>query len=177
VNRCRAAVVQVMSAKGSDNSLFRSSGGGDSGIRLDTGARTKSLALIYGLRSQGKSMRARRVAWESQRSFTDEMQGLLGAIRPPKILLWIAFREPPSGVSGYRTFFQKVSPQFVTRRVLSRIEPFADRFVEVVSTAGVPQIFRDEDGKTLRKNPYYPSPEMHRLAADRLAPVLEELIG
>src|ERR1700721_1759052 len=45
VNRCRVAVIQVMSAKGSDNSLFQSEKGGAKGLRQATGTVTRATTI------------------------------------------------------------------------------------------------------------------------------------
>jgi hypothetical protein len=176
VNRCRLAVIQVMAAKGMDNSLFRSKTGGAKGVRLDTGEQVRSLTIIPDLLGQGRDREARKVAQESQSNYVEAMRSLMKAVTPPKILLWISFHEPP-GSDDYRDTLDAGFPQLVNSRLVNEIKPSADRFVEVVSRAGIPQDIRDYAGNLLRTNSYYPSPEMHRLAADQLTPVVKELIG
>jgi Domain of unknown function (DUF6473) len=177
VNRCRVAVVQVMSAKSSDNSLYRSRNGGGFGHRADTGEAVKSaLPIIEELRAHGRRREARRIVVESQRAYLDSMQKLLKALKLPKILFWFSVRHPPSSMLGVLRSVRWESPQMVNRAMLSQMSPLADRFISVVSSAGLPQVLRDDAGDIFKTNKYYPSPEMHRIAADRLAPVVSELI-
>src|SRR5579863_6721945 len=63
VNRCRVVVIQVMSGRASDNSLFRSEKGGGLGVRLDTETPTKSLPIpiVTDLIAQGRRREARRI--------------------------------------------------------------------------------------------------------------------
>jgi uncharacterized protein DUF6473 len=175
-NRCKLAVVQVMPARGSDNRMFRSKLGGGLGVRTDDKTPVKALELIDELIASGRGKEARELVEESRRNYERAMINLLEAVRIPKILLWFSFRQPPAGILGYRRTL-RVSPQFVTREMVGRIRRSADRYVAVASRAGIPQELRDRDGNPAGSNAYYPSPEMHRLAADRLVSVVGELIG
>jgi LPS sulfotransferase NodH len=68
--------------------------------------------------------------------------------------------------------------------VLEALRPHADAFVDCTSRAGIPQKLwpatKRIDGTILREgwlfNDYYPSPEIHREAADRLVPACQRLI-
>jgi hypothetical protein len=175
VNRCRVAVVQIMSARGSDNSLFRSSEGGRKGVRVDTGALTKSLPEE--LLDEGRDREANRVLRESQAAYVEAMRSLLDAIEPPTISLWISSREPVFANCADLEASKRGSPQLITAEMVSAVVPLTDRFVAVVSQAGIPNEIRDLEGSVARTNRYYPSPEMHRLAADELAPVVRDLIS
>ena len=174
VNRCRIAVIQVMSARGSDNSLFRSNKGGSIGVRMDTGTLTRS--LTKDLLAEGRHRDANHITRESQRAYVQGMGRLLEVVRPPKILLCISFRDPPLANEDYHQTLGR-SPQLVSGSMISEIVPSADRFVEVVSREGIPQAIRDRAGNTVGTNVYYPSPEMHLMAADQLTPVVGDLIG
>jgi hypothetical protein len=177
VNRCRVAVIQVMSARASDNSLFQSGKGGASGLRLDTGAPApKSLDIVTDLLAQGKRRKARQLVRESQNAYVQSMRMLFDAVKPPKILFWFAYRDPPYAVTGYRRTLE-IFPQLVTRGMVSQIRQSANRYVAVASRLGIPQAIRDEAGNLLAVNHYYPSPEMHQLAADQLTGVVSELLG
>jgi Domain of unknown function (DUF6473) len=176
VNSCRAAVVQVMAARTGDNRLFRSNVGGDSGVRQDTGEQTKSIPIIEELLAAGRRREARQLVHQSQESYVRSMVRLLDAIQVPTVLLWIAFRAPPPTVLSHRRTLHN-PPQLTTRGMVRRIRRAADHFEPVVSRIGVPEPLVDREGKPAGENGYYPSPEMHRLAADRLTPVLADLIG
>jgi uncharacterized protein DUF6473 len=175
-NRCRIAVVQVLPARGSNNSMFRSKRGGAIGTRLDSETPIRSPELIQELIDAGRDREVKKLVKESRRTYLHAMRSLLDSLRVPKILLWISFHEPPKAIEGYRRTLG-VSPQWVTREMVRRIRPLADRFVSVVSREGVPQPLRDREGNDAGTNGYYPSPEMHRLAADLLTPVVRELLG
>jgi hypothetical protein len=177
VNRCPVAVIQVMSARGIDNSLFRSTEGRVDGVRSDTGMPTESLHLINDLLAQGKSNEAHRLVRETQNAWVQKMGMLFEAVRCRTILLYISFREPPPEFIVNDEMVKKGFPQLISLKMVRDITPLADQFVSVVSRAGIPQVIRDEDGKIARTNEYYPSPEMHRLAADELTPVVKRLIG
>jgi Domain of unknown function (DUF6473) len=174
VNRCRVAVVQIMSARGCDNSLFRSDQGGARGVRLDKGTPTRSPAILQDLISRRRPLKARRIVRQTQQAYVHEMGSLLRAIRVPKVLLWISFRPLSPKKRGWQTL-NATSPQLVSDAMVSKIEPLADQFIAVVSRAGIPQVIHDEASNVVRTNWYYPSPEMHRLAADELTPVVGAL--
>lgn len=174
-NNCRAAVIQLMGARTADNRLFRSLQGGDTGTRTDTGEQTKAMAIINELVGAGRSGEARALALESQRAYVESTRRLLDAMHVPTVLLWFGNRRPPTKLLGFRRLLA-IPPQLTTREMVREIRPSADRYVEIVSQAGVPQPLHDFDGNPAGSNSYYPSPEMHQLAADRLTPVLRELV-
>jgi hypothetical protein len=108
----------------------------------------------------------------------------------PKILLWFSKRAPdlPKEFASYRGA-AGAFPQFVNREMIEEIKPFADHYVEVVSSRGVPNRlvnrFTGEPASILlgdRKEPrstdsYYPSPEMHEDVHAALLPVVRDLIA
>jgi hypothetical protein len=177
VNRCRVAVIQVMSARASDNSLFRSQGGGSSGIRLDTGARCPDpILIVKDLIAQDKRREAAKISRESQQAYVQSMKRLFDAIKPPKVLFWFSFRSPPPAIKGYRRMID-VFPHLVSRRMVNQIRQSADGYVEVVSRVGIPQVIRDDTGNEITVNRYYPSPEMNQLAADPLTQTLKGILS
>ncbi len=176
VNRCRVAVIQVMSARASDNSLFRSQNGGCFGVRVDTGTRTvNQMLIVKDLLAQGKHREARQISRESQQAYVQSMNRLFDAVKPPKVLFWFSYRKPPPAIKGYRRMID-VYPHLVNRRMVGQIRHSADGYVAVASRAGIPQVFRDDAGDEVRVNNYYPSPEMHQLAADPLTRALQDLL-
>ena len=176
VNRCRVAVIQVMSARNSENSLFQSHKGGASGVRVDSGTYTPNAMLIVtDLLAQGRRREAGQIARESQQAYVQSMKRLFDAVKPPKVLFWFSYRTPPPAIKGYRRMVD-VFPHMVSRRMLSQIRRSADGYVAVSSRVGIPQIIRDDAGKEIAVNKYYPSPEMHQLAADPLTRALQSLL-
>ena len=176
VNRCRVAVIQVMSARNSENSLFQSHKGGASGVRVDTGTYTPNAMLIVtDLLAQGRRREAGQIARESQQAYVQSMKRLFDAVKPPKVLFWFAFRKPPPAIKGYKRMLEGF-PHLVNHRMVSQIRHSADRYVAVASRVGIPQVLRDDAGDQITVNNYYPSPEMHRLAADPLTRTLQNLL-
>ena len=56
------------------------------------------------------------------------------------------------------------------------IRPFADAFMACSSQTGLPQPLQNSQGVTVSYNRYYPSPEMHQQAADRLVPTCKAML-
>jgi hypothetical protein len=176
-SRCPVAVVQVMSARGIDNSAFRSAQGRVGGVRTDTGAPTESVHVIDGLLARGDTDGARRLVRESQRAWVEKTLGLLGALDCRTVLLYVSFDEPPDDVVVDGRVVRKGFPQLVDADMVRSVTTSADRFVSVVSRAGIPQAVRDARGTIVRVNEYYPGPEIHGLVADALTPVVEDLLS
>ena len=176
VNRCPVAVIQVMSARGIDYGSFRSAEGRVGGVRTDTGLPAESLDVINGLLARGESHEAHRLIEESQRAWVEKMTRLFESVTCRTVLLYISFEEPPEEVVVNDTMVKKGFPQLVSLEMIRDIAPLADDFVSVVSHAGIPQVLRDVRGRIARVNEYYPSPEMHRLAAEGLTPAVKRLL-
>jgi hypothetical protein len=176
-NRCPVVVVQVMSARGIDNSSFRSAEGRVGGVRTDTGAPTESVHVIDALFARGDTDGARRLLRESQQAWVERTLGLLGALHRRTVLLYVSFDEPPDDVVVDGRVLRKGFPQLVDAAMVRSVAPSADRFVSVVSRAGIPHAVRDARGTIVRVNEYYPGPEIHELVADALTPVVEDLLG
>jgi hypothetical protein len=70
-----------------------------------------------------------------------------------------------------------VFPQLVNRSMVEQIKKYSDFYVECATNVGMPQIFVDSQGNFVRKNSYYPSPEMHQRAAELLYPVCESILN
>jgi hypothetical protein len=176
-NRCPVAVVQVMSARGIDNSAFHSAEGRVGGVRTGTGAPTESVHVIDALLARGDTDGARRLVRESQQAWVERTLGLLGALHCRTVLLYVSFDEPPDDVVVDGRVLRKGFPQLVDDAMVRSVASSADRFVSVVSRVGIPQAVRDARGTIVRVNEYYPSPELHVLVADALTPVVQDLLG
>ncbi len=139
--------------------------------------------------------RLRSVVAETQRNWLASYHRLFEAITVPTVLLWFATRRPEDHVVGYRSGGQLLGefPQLVTGDMVDDVRRSADRYVAVVTDEGLPQPLLsrfdgspvtvdpsndrpDLGGEVWSHNRYYPSPEMHRRAADAIAPVLAELL-
>ncbi len=132
-----------------------------------------------------------RLRAEIRLNYIEKMQQLMAAIRVPKILLYWSTRTPDyvSGTVHLGEFWGEF-PHFVNQAVIDELRPLADEYVEVVTKEGLPQPLRHKEtgepyevfpadrfpGVSRRDaNSYYPSPEMHRRAADALWPAARRL--
>lgn len=121
---------------------------------------------------------------EMQNAWIGRMQSLLNEIVVPKILFWFAEREPdqtpgrdaPPKAWGY--------PHFVDGAMIDSVRMMTDRYVECISSEGLPQdltqsgkpVLFQPTGRAITTNRALPSPEMHLLAADELRPAISRLL-
>ncbi len=114
-NRARLAVVQIMSGRSISNSVFQSSIGGRSGVRLSDGRPTTSNAVFYQLVS-GQDARGLNPAFlrdlveETRANYGAAMVQLLEKIRVPTVLLWFSVRSP-----DYQEVYPAVWPRQLNR--------------------------------------------------------------
>lgn len=179
VNRSRFAIVQVMSGRSASNSLFSSAGLG-SYVRLSDGKALGCDEAFDRLLRHHTVDYVRRIVAETRQAWLDSFKALLRAITVPKILCWFAMRPP-----RYREKYRSVAslfgdfPQLVNADMMNELRQYADHYVVCVSRRGLPQplidkrsgepvTVHDEWGGVWRQNGYYPSPEMHVDAANRL---------
>lgn len=211
LGQARAVVIQVMSARSEDNSLF-DSGGLEYLRRRSDGAWLAAAeawravldgdAYIPGVRNRplrwlarrAGRLRARGLVAETCRNWVASHIALAEALPAPKVLLWFATRSPrqPRSYRNLATLFGDF-PQLVDGRMLDGIRGRHERAVECVTSRGLPQplVSRftglpcrvdpaldrpDLGGEVWTHNRYYPSPQMHRDAADVIVPVLQELL-
>lgn len=182
LNRARAVVVQVFSARAVANSRFQPADIDNSFLKDKTaGQDAKSVFADHAYSALLKQLdkpSVRRIVAETRRNYLSQMQDLLSLIKPPKILFWFSVRDPDytESLDSAASLLGEY-PHFVNRDMLEQLKPFADEFVACVSRQGLPQkLLSRFDGsevgalKTDRpsENTYYPSPEMHRLAASAL---------
>jgi len=198
INRARFAVVQVMSGRSVSNSRFI--------VQENQGvlrkrevnqsspnpARFAEDAYIEFLK--GASMEdAVDLREEARMRYVSEMNRLLRRIKVPKILLYWSGRQAnySEGLNSIESYWGEY-PHFVNEAVLSLLREGADKYVEAVSKEGLPQLICDRATNeplelwsserfptvTLRHhNHYYPSPEMHGVAAAAIEDSARELLG
>lgn len=191
INRAAIVVVQVMSARSASNSLFHNKYHGAWGIRLTDGLQMSAADFFSDL-LQTQPDQARSVVRETRSNYVRDMVRLLSAISPPKILLWFATRAP-NYVERYQLPLDHLFgafPQLVNGVMIDQIIPYSDAYVECVTNAGLPQQLFDKTGRATRvlttvspgvtveitESSYYPSPEMHRAAADTLESICVRLL-
>lgn len=191
INRARFCIIQVQSARGSENSYFEARHGKNM-LR----PRGSKLPFVPGDTAFEKMIEhepaalVRAVVGEVRANWIREMIQLLAKIHVPKILLWFSKRTPEyrEGRDSYKAM-AGVFPQFVNRWMIDEVMGFADRYVEVVTSRGMPHILLDKstdqpievflgDAKVRQTvNTYYPSPEMHEDAFAQLLPALQSVIA
>lgn len=191
LNAARFVVLQVMSARSTDNSLF-DSGGLEYLTRRSDGQKLGAEPAYRELLEHPNKDFVRRVIAESRNDWVESYRDLMSLISPPKILLWFSKRTPTyeENHENVHSLFGEF-PQLVTDWMVEEIKPYATEYVECVSSRGLPQslighrtglpavIPGRADLKALwnGSNTYYPSPEMQTDAADALAPVCGRLCG
>jgi hypothetical protein len=165
VNAGRFAIVQIMSGRSEDNSLFET-GGRALVTRRSDGEQMEAGLAYRELVAKESVERIQALVAETRQNWLASFTSLLEAIKVPTILFWFSERAP-----DYEEIYSKRGedqlfgrfPQLVNRAMVEQIRPAADEYVECISARGLPHhVIRK------RYNRYYPSPEMHADAADAL---------
>jgi Domain of unknown function (DUF6473) len=185
VNRSAAVVVEVFSARGTATSRIESRDDASAFLRWagSGGDFTFADHFFRAAWRENPGPMAALVA-EIRRRYVEQMHSLLWRLKVPVVLMWLSQRAPEenadyAGPEGYELSF----PHLLDRATLVEIGQQRVATVEVVSQAGLPQALPEPDPAAPpgRRRPlvnrYYPSPEMHRIAADRLAPMLDRLLA
>lgn len=183
INRARFVIVQVMSGRSEDNSLFRSDGLEWLHRRSD-GVKLSAESAYQHLLEQHDHDFVRQVLHETRENWVKSFNRLLAAVTPPKVLFWFSQRSPGyvERLDSAHGLFGEF-PQLVNAAMVDAIKPHADAYVECVSTRGMPQLLRSRftgqpvsvdytrQGEAVNVdayNSYYPSPEMHIDATEAL---------
>jgi hypothetical protein len=173
------AVVQVMSGRSEDNRLF-SSGGREFLTRVADGAELGAEPAYAKLLETADVATVREILSETRSNWIESYQRLLASISCPTVLFWFSQRPPEyeERLSGVHELFGGF-PQLVNRAMVEAVRPFADSYVECITSRGMPQQLvnrftgesvtivgrADLGARRLVENTYYPSPEMHEDAA------------
>ena len=188
LNRAEAVVVQVLSGRSASCSLFDNSRHGNhTGVTplLPDRVRAEDF-LAQAARSLSPADFARIVS-EMRADYVERFLALLDKITPPRLLLWFASRGP-GDEAGYVTPAQTLEtrfPHLVNSKMVAELAARCEGYVECVSREGLPQRLWKADkeisgaqleGDTL-VNKYYPSPQMHAEAAERLEAPLRREVG
>jgi Domain of unknown function (DUF6473) len=182
VNEGRFAIVQVMSGRSEDNSLF-DTGGREYLIRRSDGQRIGAEPAYRKLLETESIERVEAVVEETRANWVETFSGLLQAIEVPSILFWFSRRAPEyeESYADVHSLFGEF-PQLVNRSMIEQIRQLGNDYVECISARGLPQPlvsrFTGEPASVMHRadlgagtqeyNTYYPSPEMHAAAADAL---------
>lgn len=188
VNQGKLAIVQVMSGRSVANSLY-STNGKEMLERISDGVKQGAAPMYAELLQSKNSELISAVLHETRNNWVREYIELLDRITVPKILLWFSVRTPEysAELNNVHDFFGEF-PQLVNREMINLIKVSADDYIECVTDAGMPQKLisqytgqpvtinkrADLGGNKKSYNDYYPSPEMHDVAAKI---ILEKIKG
>jgi LPS sulfotransferase NodH len=180
LNRAEAVVFQVLSGRSVSCSLFDNSrGGGLTGVTPLAPHPVRAEEFLALAKEKLSRPEFVKIVAEMRADYVAQYLELIGKVTAPRILLWLAKRKP-----AYRVDYDgPVSdvlgdfPQLVNETMVAEIAAHCDDYVECASSSGIPhRLWRAEqpiEGARLRNgellNFYYPSPEMHAEAAERLA--------
>lgn len=193
-----ACVLQVMSGRSINNAFYS--------VEQRRNAIIKYFApelrdVIWDMRQKGRKLMAhdvllkirqkknpqltQRVFGEVRRAWVEAYWRLLSDIRTYSILFWFSERTPDSKEAYEHQGKWMKFPQMVDKSMIDAVRPRADAYIECISSAGLPQsllrngksVVFTEKGAPKDENPYYPSPEMHALAADALLEPLRKALS
>lgn len=188
MNESALVVLQVMSARNEDNSLFEGGGSGSLKAR-STGERTLAEWAYIGLLASGDQALVKTIVAETRETWIASYKRLLSLIEVPTLLLWLSIREP-SYTENYSSVDDLFSdfPHLVNQEMVQAVRSDCDGYAECVSARGRPQRLRSRftgkpthvvipGGDDMTENIYYPTPEMHQDAAAVLGPIARSMLG
>jgi hypothetical protein len=186
-NKAKFVVVVVLSGRSESNSLFDNRASGNlMGVRKTDKRLMRFEEFVSDLMKTESRDRVMEIIQETRASYVSNMMTLLQKIYRPKILFWFSMRTPE-----YQERFGSTwellgdFPQIVNRKMIDLLRPYADHYVECVTSRGMPQQLWQAneavDGTVVENgrlvNRYYPSPEMHEDAASSLAPLCARYVA
>ncbi|MEM9138704.1 MAG: DUF6473 family protein [Pseudomonadota bacterium] len=138
-------------------------------------------AMLKHLQALDES-RFKLVVNEMKNAWIGRMQTLINSVETQTVLLWFSQREPDTShsKSGGAQYY----PHFVDRAMIDAVAPAADDYVECATSEGLPHNLQ-VDGKTILfrpsgepivENREFPSPDMHKRAAEALIPALKPFL-
>jgi len=139
-------------------------------------------AMLKHLQALDQS-RFKLVVNEMKNGWIGRMQTLLNTIETKTVLFWFSRREPDQNCveAGNPQYY----PHFIDRSMIDAVKSIADGYVECTTDVGLPQdltvdgktvLFR-RSGEPISQNHDFPSPEMHKAAAEALAPELRQILS
>jgi hypothetical protein len=181
-------VVQVMSGRSESNSQFESRGVGHY-RRRSNGSWLGCDEAFSELLATSSARTIQSIVVETRSSWAESHRHLLTAFGVPTVLFWFSTRPPDydetiGSVDGLFGAY----PQLVNEAMIRELRRDATGYVACVSRRGLPQPLIDRftgrrtalsdpwTAKPWTENWYYPSPEMHRKAADALEQVCRSLM-
>ena len=133
-------------------------------------------------------LKNQKLVEETRKNWITEYCELFDWIKIPKILFWFS-RRAPHYSEDYKDIWSLFGefPQLVNHGMVELVAKHAQNYVQCISSEGTPHVLRsrftgepvaidpandrpDLGGHVITQDSYYPSPEMHRAAANALAP-------
>jgi hypothetical protein len=187
INESALTVLQVMSARNEDNSLFEGGGMGSLKSRT-TGERMRAEEAYGSVLASGDLSLVRSIVDETRDTWTASYKHLLSLIKVPVVLLWLSIRAPvyTESYDSVHGLFEEF-PHLVNEDMVGAVRSRCDAYVECVSARGRPQLLRSRftgkptrvrvpGGAPMTANSYYPTPEMHQDATALLRPVCQGIL-
>ncbi len=188
LNECDAVVIQLMSGRAAPNGQFSTPN-----PHFPNKVQVKGVAEPMFVNNAWNHLLNNMTAKEfyiaitqSRANYVRHMTKLIESITTKKILLWYSDRVPDYEMNfmSWKNVLGEF-PHLVTGAMVKELIPLCDAYVETVSSAGRPHrlvnrftneiinFYKDRPDPT--ENYYYPSQEMHYVAAAALTPVLKSL--
>ena len=188
LNRAEAVVLQVVSGRSVSCSLFDNSPQGKHmGVTPLLPQPVRAEDFLEKAAQTLSSQEFARILTEMRADYMACFHALLDKILPPRLLFWFATRAPgdESPALTAKAALDSRFPHHVTATMVAELAARCEGYVEYSSTEGLPQTLWKADaaisGAPLRGdtliNRYYPSPQMHAQAAERLEAPLRRLVG
>lgn len=191
LNQASLVVVEMFSARGTATAEIENQGDASAFVRW----RGATGGFTFADRFFTEALKARPAAEMAalreaiRAAYVAEMRELLAALSVPTLLFYFSQRAPEAAFGlDSRESFMGLFPHFIDRGVVEALRPRATEYCEFISSTGLPQPLgvpgqaiarppaRPDGKRPLEVNRYYPSPAMHREAADVLAPRLAGLL-
>jgi len=197
INRSKFVTISVMSGRSQSNSRFQAQDYSQVEYKLDDGRVIPADVAYQQLLETADEATIKALVAETRERYLAEFIQLLDKITVPKVLLWFS-RRSPDYTESYDSLFKLFGsfPHLVNQSMVNVMRSHCDAYVECASAAGLPQtlisrhtqqpvsILRPRTYKAgkveltpslLEKNSYYPSPEMHAIATQKMVPLCRKL--
>lgn len=178
INRSRFCVLQIMSGRSASNHLMQQT---DGGRRVIYDGQSLPAEDAWGLALDVLSVAE---FWalidETRANWVADYRELAASVTVPTVIFYISTKPPitfedrsvkPSKKDLFDGF-----PPMVTQNMVTAVGQMGDKYAESVTGVGLPQnIYSRFTGEFIKRNKYYPSPEMHGAAATVLTPICKEM--
>tara|TARA_A100001037_G_scaffold106674_1_gene96928 strand:+ start:3090 stop:4025 length:936 start_codon:yes stop_codon:yes gene_type:complete len=194
ISRSEFLILQVMPGRSENNSLFESNG--DFGTLTNSGESMGTMEFWRQLIADGDNKKIQEIVEETRANYVNSQIEFLKKLWTPVVLFWFSERTPDYSMetNGKLDKLFGKFPQLVTREMVNEIRKHCEYYVECVTSRGMPQLLKNRfTGRPIEKdieyvgskckkfngyeiNMYYPSPEMHEDATEKLLPVCNQIL-